>query len=90
MAGLAARNAAATSAFVVTASGLSSFVSHLATAARPQWGVWIATVVAVLLGSQLGSRLMASRMKSRAVKQVFGWVLLAVAALIIVKDVILA
>jgi uncharacterized membrane protein YfcA len=89
MAGLAARNAAATSAFVVTSSGLSSFASHLATAARPQWGVWIATVAAVLLGSQLGSRLMATRMKSRVVKQVFGWVLLAVAALIIVKDVIL-
>jgi uncharacterized membrane protein YfcA len=90
IAGLEARNAAATSAFVVTCSGLSSFTSHLATAAQPQWGVWIGTVAAVLLGSQLGSRLMASRMKSRAVKQVFGWVLLGVAALIIVKDVILA
>jgi uncharacterized membrane protein YfcA len=90
IAGLEARNAAATSAFVVTCSGMSSFISHLATAAQPQWGIWIATVVAVLLGSQLGSRLMAERMKSRAVKQVFGWVLLGVAALIIVKDVILA
>ncbi|RLC92137.1 MAG: sulfite exporter TauE/SafE family protein [Chloroflexi bacterium] len=89
IAGLEARNAAATSAFVVTCSGTSSFVSHLATAARPQWGVRIGSVAAVLLGSQLGSRLMAGRMKSRAVKQVFGWVLLGVAALIIVKDVIL-
>ena len=87
--GLEARLAAATSAFVVTCSGTSSFVSHLATAAQPQWGVWVASVAAVLLGSQLGSRLMAGRMKSRAVKQVFGWVLLGVAALIIVKDVIL-
>jgi uncharacterized membrane protein YfcA len=52
--------------------------------------VWSATVLAVLLGSQLGSRLMAERMKSRAVKLVFGWVLLGVAALIIVKDVILS
>jgi len=90
IAGLEAKAAAATSAFVVTCSGTSSFISHLATAAQPQWGVWIASVVAVLLGSQLGSRLMAGRMKSRAVKQVFGWVLLGVAALIIVKDVILA
>jgi uncharacterized membrane protein YfcA len=87
--GLEAKMAAATSAFVVTCSGLSSFVSHLATAARPQWGVWSATVLAVLLGSQLGSHLMAERMKSRAVKLVFGWVLLGVAALILVKDVIL-
>jgi len=88
IAGLEAKNAAATSAFVVTCSGSSSFISHLATAAQPQWPVWIGTVVAVLLGSQIGSRLMAGRMKSRAVKQVFGWVLLGVAALIIVKDVI--
>jgi len=88
--GLEARLAAATSAFVVTCSGTSSFISHLATAAQPQWGVWIGSVAAVLLGSQLGSRLMAGRMKSRAVKQVFGWVLLGVAALIIIKDVILA
>jgi uncharacterized membrane protein YfcA len=88
--GLQVRNAATTSALVVTCSGLSSFISHLATAAQPQWGVWIGTVAAVLLGSQIGSWLMASRMKSRAVKQVFGWVLLGMAALIFVKDVILA
>jgi uncharacterized membrane protein YfcA len=86
--GLEAKTAAATSASIVTCSGVSSFVSHLATAARPQWGVWVACLVAVLAGSQLGSRLMAERMKSRAVKKVFGCVLLGVAALIIVKDVI--
>ena len=89
IAGLEAKFAAASSAFVVTCSGISSFVSHLATAAEPQWIIWISTVLAVLLGSQLGSRLMAGRMKSQVVKQVFGWVLLGVAALIIVKDVIL-
>jgi len=88
IAGLEAKLAAATSAFVVTCSGLSSFVSHVATAAQPQWGVWSACVGAVLLGSQIGSRLMAGRLKSRAVKQIFGWVLLGVAALIIVKDVL--
>ncbi|HHH41374.1 MAG TPA: sulfite exporter TauE/SafE family protein, partial [Chloroflexi bacterium] len=85
--GLEAKNAAATSAFVVTCSGLSSFISHLATAAQPRWGVWVATVVAVFLGSQLGSRVMAGRLKSRAVKRIFGGVLLGVAALILIKDV---
>jgi uncharacterized membrane protein YfcA len=89
IAGLNAKMAAATSAFVVTCSGLSSFTSHLVTAAQPQWNVWISTVLAVLLGSQLGSRLMVGRMKSHVVKQVFGWVLLGVSTLIIVKDVIL-
>ena len=47
-------------------------------------------MVAVLLGSQLGSRLMAGRLKSRAVKRILGVVLLGVAALIIIKDVGLA
>jgi len=32
---------------------------------------------------------MAEQIKSRTVKKVFGWVLLGVAALIIVKDVVL-
>jgi len=90
IAGLEAKNAAATSAFVVTCSGTSSFISHLATAAQPQWAVWIGTVLAVLLGSQLGSRLMAGRLRSRAVKRIFGLVLLGVSALIIIKDVIFA
>jgi hypothetical protein len=67
--GLEAQVAAATSAPIVTCSGLSSFVSHLATAAQPAWPVWAACVGAVLLGSQLGSRLMAQRMRSKAVKQ---------------------
>jgi len=75
IAGLEAKFAAASSAFVVTCSGM--------------WIIWISTVLAVLLGSQLGSRLMAGRMKSQVVKQVFGWVLLGVAALIIVKDVVI-
>jgi uncharacterized membrane protein YfcA len=87
--GLETKNAAATSAFVVTCSGISSFISHLATAAQPRWRVWIASAVAVLLGSQLGSRLMAEQIKPRAVKRIFGGVLLGVAALIIAKDVVL-
>jgi uncharacterized membrane protein YfcA len=43
-----------------------------------------------LVGSQLGSRVMANRLKPRGVKIVFGIVLLGVAALILVKDVLLA
>jgi uncharacterized membrane protein YfcA len=89
VAGLGAKMAAATSTTIVTCSGISSFVSHLATAAQPQWGVWVGCAIAVLTGSQLGSRLMADRMKSRAVKRVFGCVLLGIAALIIIKDVVL-
>ncbi len=85
--GLEAKAAAATSAFVVTCSGTSSVLSHIATAAHPRWAVWIGCVLAVFIGSMLGSRVMASKLKSKGVKLVFGYVLLGVAALILVKDV---
>ena len=70
--GRAPRAAAATSALVVTGSGISGFISHLATAASPDWGIWLAAALAVLAGSQIGSRLMSTRMKPRAVKVIFG------------------
>jgi uncharacterized membrane protein YfcA len=91
IAGLNAQAAAATSALVVTGSGVSSFVSHIAMAAVPDWLIWMACVVVVFVGSQIGSRVMANRLKPRNIKIVFGGVvLLGVAALILVKDVILA
>jgi len=88
IAGLEAKLAAATSALVVTFSGTSSFLSHIFTAAQPDWLVWGLSVISVFLGSQAGSRLMAGRLKSGAVKIIFGVVLLGVATLLIVKDVI--
>ena len=88
--GVGAKAAAATSAFVVTCSGISSLVSHVATGARPSWGWWVACVASVFAGSQIGSRWMADRMKPRSVKLVFGIVLLGVAAVILVKDVLIA
>ena len=90
MAGLNAQAAAATSALVVTASGVSSVISHIATAAQPDWVIWLSCVVAVFLGSSFGSRVMATRLKPRSVKIVFGVLLLGVAALILILDVILA
>lgn len=90
MAGISAKAAAATSALAVSFSGISSFVSHIATAAHPNWQLWLECVVAVFLGGQLGSHVMATRLKSRAVKKVFAIVLLIIAAILIVKDLILA
>jgi uncharacterized protein len=86
--GLDPRAAAATSALVVTGSGISGFISHLATAASPDWGIWLAAALAVLAGSQIGSRLMSTHMKPRAVKAIFGVVLLGVAAMLIMSDVL--
>ena len=89
IAGLDPRAAAATSAMVVTSSGLSSFISHIAAAAAPDWPVWIFCGLAVFLGSHFGSRTMATRLSSRNIKVVFGVVLLGIALLILIKDVIL-
>jgi hypothetical protein len=87
--GLQARVAAATSAMVVTFSGSSSFISHIAASARPVWRVWILCVIAVFLGSQIGSRLMAMKLESQSVRVIFGWILLGVALLLVLKDVLL-
>jgi uncharacterized membrane protein YfcA len=86
--GLDPRAAAATSALVVTGSGISGFISHLATAAKPTWGIWLVAALAVLAGSQIGSRLMSTRLKPRSVKVIFGSVLLGVAALLILSDLL--
>ena len=89
IAGLGAKTAAATSAFVVTCSGTSSFLSHIFTAAQPNWSIWILCVFSVLIGSQLGSRLMATKLKSKYVKIIFGTVLLGVAVILIIQNFIL-
>ncbi len=88
IAGLDVKAAAATSAMIVTFSGSSSFISHIITAANPDWLLWALCAISVLLGSQVGSRLMAGRLKSGSVKIIFGVVLLGVAAILIVKDVL--
>ncbi len=88
IAGLEPKIAAATSSMVVTFSGTSSFLSHIVTAAKPNWGVWISCVVAVFVGSRLGSTLMANKLKSKSIRLIFGIVLLGIALLLIIKDVL--
>jgi uncharacterized membrane protein YfcA len=90
LAGLNPQAAAATSSLVVSGSGISSFLSHLGTAAQPDWILWLTCVAAVFLGGRLGSHTMSSRLTPRSVRIIFGVVLLGVATLIIVKNVILA
>ncbi len=88
MLGLEAKVAAATSAFVVTCSGLSSFISHILTAAHPQWVMWILCVISVLAGSQTGSRLMAKKLKKEQIKPIFATVLLGISALLIIQTIL--
>ncbi|MBN2208989.1 MAG: sulfite exporter TauE/SafE family protein [Candidatus Coatesbacteria bacterium] len=87
--GLDAKRAAATSLFVVLCSTSASFASHIALAAAPQWSIWIGCLAAALVGSQCGSRLMAAKLDSQTIRILFGLVLAAIAAALIVRDVIL-
>jgi len=89
IAGLTPKFAAATSSIIVTFSGTSSFFSHILTSAKPDLILWLLCVISVLAGSQVGSRFMANRLKSKSVKLIFGWVLLGIAFLLIIKDVVL-
>ncbi|RLA93466.1 MAG: hypothetical protein DRG83_20955 [Deltaproteobacteria bacterium] len=85
MLGLEPKIAAATSSMVVNFSATSAFISHLATAAHPQWSTWIACIVAVFAGSRVGSHIMAKKLKPRAIKYIFGWVLIGVAVILILQ-----
>ena len=89
IAGLEAKAAAATSAFVVTCSGVSSFIAHLAIAAKPNWFFWLSCVVAVFLGSEIGSHVMAEKLKPKGVRTIFGIILWGVALFLFVNDVLL-
>jgi uncharacterized membrane protein YfcA len=87
--GLGVKNAAAMSAFVITCSATSSFISHIFTAAQPNWIIWVLCLIAVVSGSQLGSRIMAVKLKSKYLKIIFGVVLMAVSAALIIQNFLL-
>jgi len=83
--GLDPKNAAATSSFIASFSSASGFIAHLFKAKLNFW-VSLLTIASVLTGSQIGSRLMARKLKSKIIKKIFGIVLIFV-ALLLLKDV---
>jgi len=80
--GLDGRNAAATSAFVVTFSALSGFLGHLVQG-HVIWKIALLCAAAAILGSQLGSRFMIKRARGKVLKRAFAVVLACVAAKLI-------
>jgi uncharacterized membrane protein YfcA len=69
------KTAAATSIFIVVFSSFSGFVTHISLAAT-NWAFILTAAVFSFAGGQLGSRIMAERLKGRTVRQIFGVVLL--------------
>lgn len=82
--GYKTKEAAATSAFVVIFSSFSGFAGHLAEG-HYEWPLMIATTVAVIIGSQVGAKVMKEKMKAKWIKQMFAVVLLGVAAKLLWK-----
>ncbi len=78
MVGYSARLAAATNSVAVTLPSFSAFASHLGSA-RFDWGLVAATSVAAVIGSTLGARFTAARVKSATLSRVFALALTALA-----------
>ena len=79
MMGYKTKEAAATTALVVTFSSFSGYFGHVAQG-EMNWPLTIAVVIAVIIGSQLGGRYMTQKAKSKQVKMIYAIVLLLIAA----------
>lgn len=72
--GIPTRTAAASSAFIVCFSSLSGFVTHAAMVSI-DWQFVLLAAVFSFAGGQIGSRIMAEKLKGRSIRIVFGIVL---------------
>jgi len=80
--GYRTKQAAATTAFVVTFSSFSGYLGHVAQG-QMNWPLTLVVVAAVAVGSQLGGGFMSTRAKPLWVKRLYAIVLLAIAAKLI-------
>ncbi len=78
MMGYKTKEAAATTAFVVTFSSFSGYLGHMSQG-HMNWGLTAIVVVAVIIGSQLGGHYMTQKAKSKQVKIIYAVVLLLIA-----------
>jgi uncharacterized membrane protein YfcA len=76
--GYKTKEAAATTAFVVTVSSFSGYFGHMA-GGHINWAITIPVILAVIIGSQLGAGYMSNKAKPKWVKQVYAVVLLGIA-----------
>ncbi len=76
--GYKTKQAAATTAFVVTFSSFSGYLGHMAEG-ETNWGLTLVVVLAVIIGSQFGGMYMTQKAKSRQVKVIYAIVLVVIA-----------
>jgi len=82
--GYKTKEAAATTAFVVTVSSFSGYFGHVASG-HINWAITIPVIIAVIIGSQLGANFMTNRAKPKWVKQIYAIVLLGIAIKLILE-----
>ncbi len=85
--GFAPKRAAATSSFIVTFSSLSGFLGHVGIG-QMEWKLALVGAGAAVVGSQLGSRLMADKMKGKTLRIIFAVVLILVGVQLIFKELL--
>jgi uncharacterized membrane protein YfcA len=83
--GYPTKRAAATSSFVVIFSSFSGFAGHLAEG-HFNWPLMISATVCVIIGSQIGAKVMKEKMKAKWIKWMFALVLLGVAVKLLFKS----
>ncbi|RKX59745.1 MAG: sulfite exporter TauE/SafE family protein [Thermodesulfobacteriota bacterium] len=76
--------AAATTSFIVVFSSFSGFAGHV-TEGHFDLRLLIFTTIAVIIGSQIGARVMKGKMKPLWIKRLFGFILIGVAIKLVSK-----
>ncbi len=76
--GYKTKEAAATTAFVVTFSSFSGYLGHAAQG-NMNWPLTLILIAAVIIGSQFGARFMSNKAKPKMVKKIYAVVLIAIA-----------
>ena len=73
--GVPTKIAAATSIFIVVFSSFSGFIAHISIG-RPDWKFILPAALFSFVGAQLGSRIMAEKLKGPTIRKIFGGILL--------------
>ena len=84
--GMELRVAAATSAIVITGGAISSLLSHIAFAARPDMFLWVLSGASVFLGSRTGSLFMVRTSNPKGIKYIFSSLLVCVALILVFES----
>ncbi len=76
--GYKTKEAAATTAFIVTFSSFSGYLAHVSEGYM-NWPLTIILIIAVIIGSQFGAKFMSDKAKPKMIKKIYAIVLIVIA-----------